>query len=54
MGGKIVEIHVTDKNIALKKWYRKQGYIEIKKEEVNIPGIKKVPFKACVMNKKLI
>jgi ribosomal protein S18 acetylase RimI-like enzyme len=53
MGGRIVEIHVTDKNIALKKWYRKQGYFEIKIEEVNIPGIKTVPFKACVMNKEL-
>ncbi|MDR2942299.1 MAG: GNAT family N-acetyltransferase [Treponema sp.] len=54
MGGKIVEIHVTDKNIVLKKWYREQGYVEKKIEEVNIPGIKKVPFKACVMNKELI
>jgi ribosomal protein S18 acetylase RimI-like enzyme len=54
IGGNVVEIHVTDTNIVLKKWYKKQGYIEIKIEEVNIPGLKKVPFKACVMNKELI
>jgi ribosomal protein S18 acetylase RimI-like enzyme len=53
-GGKIVEIHVTDTNIALKEWYKKQGYVEIRIEEVNIPGIEKVPFKACVMNKKIM
>ena len=53
-GGKIVEIHVTDKNIPLREWYKKQGYIEIRIEEVNIPGIAKVPFKACIMNKELI
>jgi ribosomal protein S18 acetylase RimI-like enzyme len=53
-GGKIVEIHVTDKNTVLREWYKKQGYIEIRIEEVNIPGIEKVPFKACVMNKELI
>jgi ribosomal protein S18 acetylase RimI-like enzyme len=52
-GGRTVEIHVTDKNTALKEWYKKQGYVEIRIEEVNIPGIAKVPFKACVMNKKL-
>ena len=53
-GGKIVEIHVTDKNIPLREWYKKQGYVEIRIEEVNIPGIIKIPFKACVMNKELI
>ena len=54
IGGEIVEIHVTDKNTVLKEWYKKQGYIEIKIVEVNIPGIAVVPFKACVMNKELI
>ena len=54
IGGKIVEIHVTDKNTVLREWYKKQGYVEIRIEEVNIPGIAVVPFKACVMNKELI
>ena len=53
-GGKIAEIHVTDKNIVLREWYKKQGYTEIRIDEVNIPGIKVVPFKACVMYKELI
>jgi ribosomal protein S18 acetylase RimI-like enzyme len=53
-GGKIVEIHVTDSNTVLRDWYKKQGYIEIRIEEVNIPGIEKVPFKSCVMNKEII
>jgi diamine N-acetyltransferase len=54
IGGKIVEIHVTDRNIVLREWYKKQGYIEIRIEEVNIPGIETVPFKACVMYKELV
>ena len=54
IGGKIVEIHVTDINIVLREWYKKQGYVEIRIEEVIIPGIAIVPFKACVMNKELI
>ena len=53
-GGKIAEIHVIDKNIPLREWYKKQGYVEIRIEEVNIPGIVKVPFKTCVMKKELI
>ena len=53
IGGKIVEIHVTDKNIALREWYKKQGYVETRIEKVNIPGIKKVPFRACIMIKEL-
>ena len=53
IGGKIIEIHVTDKNIPSREWYKKQGYVEIRIQEVNIPGIVVVPFKACVMNKKL-
>ena len=53
IGGKIVEIHVTDKNTVLREWYKKQGYMEIRIEEVNIPGIETVPFKACVMHKEL-
>ena len=53
IGGRIVEIHVTDKNTVLREWYKKQGYMEIRIEEVNIPGIEKIPFKACVMNKEL-
>ena len=53
MGGSIAEIHVTDSNKKLKDWYNKQCYEEIYVEEVHIPGIKKVPFKACVMRKHL-
>ena len=51
--GNISELHVTDKNITLKKWYEKQGYKEIRIEDVIIPGIDNVPFKACVMRKEL-
>ena len=54
IGGNIVEIHVTDKNTVLRGWYKRQGYVERYIEEVSIPGIEKVPFKACVMNKELI
>jgi ribosomal protein S18 acetylase RimI-like enzyme len=54
IGGRIVEIHVTDKNTALREWYKKQGYVEIRIEEVHIPGMATLPFKACVMNKDLI
>ena len=54
IGGKMIEIHVTDKNTVLREWYKKQGYVEIRIEEVNIPGIEKIPFKACVMTKDLI
>ena len=54
IGGKIIEIHATDKNIVLREWYKRQGYMEIRIEEVNIPGIEKVPFKACVMSKEII
>jgi len=52
IGGKIAEIHVTDKNTVLREWYKKQGYVEIRIDEVKIPGIEIVPFKACVMNKE--
>jgi ribosomal protein S18 acetylase RimI-like enzyme len=52
--GKIAEIHVTDKNIVLREWYKKQGYMEIGIEEVHIPGIATLPFKACIMSKELI
>lgn len=54
IGGKTVEIHVTDKNTVLREWYKRQGYVETGIEEVNIPGIAIVPFKACVMHKELI
>jgi len=53
IGGKIVGIHVTDVNTVLRDWYKKQGYVEIRIEEVNIPGIATVPFKAYVMHKDL-
>jgi len=54
LNGKISELHVTDKNIQLINWYKKQGYKEIRIEDVKIPGIENVPFKACVMRKELI
>jgi ribosomal protein S18 acetylase RimI-like enzyme len=54
IGGKTTELHVTDKNIALREWYKKQGYTEIGIEEVKIPGIVFVPFKSCIMIKELI
>jgi ribosomal protein S18 acetylase RimI-like enzyme len=54
IGGRIVEIHVTDKNTVLREWYKRQGYVEIRIEEVRIPGMATLPFKACVMNKELL
>jgi ribosomal protein S18 acetylase RimI-like enzyme len=53
IGGKIAEIHVTDKNTVLREWYKRQGYIEMGIKEVKIPGVTIVPFKACVINKEL-
>ena len=50
IGGKIIEIHVTDKNIILREWYKKLGYVEIRIDEINFPGI---PYKSCVMNKEI-
>ena len=48
IGGKIVEIHVVDKNIILREWYKKLNYVEIRIDE-----IKTLPFNSCVMNKEL-
>ena len=48
IGGKIVEIHVVDKNIVLREWYKKLNYAEIRIDE-----IKTLPFNSCVMNKEL-
>ena len=48
IGGKIVEIHIVDKNIVLKEWYKKLKYVEIRIDE-----IKTLPFNSCVMNKEL-
>ena len=53
INGKITELHVTDKNIKLVNWYKKQEYKGIRLEDVNIPGIEKVPFKAYIMRKEL-
>jgi diamine N-acetyltransferase len=49
IGGKIVEIHVVDKNIVLREWYKKLNYMEIRIDE-----IKTLPFNSCVLNKELI
>jgi ribosomal protein S18 acetylase RimI-like enzyme len=48
IGGKIIEIHVVDKNTVLREWYKKQKYIEIR-----IDKIETLPFNSCVMNKDL-
>ena len=48
MGGEVAEIHVVDKNILLREWYKKLNYVEIRIDE-----IKTLPFNSCVMNKKL-
>jgi len=48
IGGKVVEIHIVDKNILLKEWYKKMHYVEIRIDE-----IKALPFNSCVMNKKI-
>ncbi len=48
IGGKIAEIHVVDKNIVLREWYKKLNYFEIRIDE-----IKSLPFNSCVMNKDL-
>jgi N-acetylglutamate synthase-like GNAT family acetyltransferase len=48
IGGKIAEIHVVDKNITLREWYKKINYVEIRIDE-----IKTLPFNSCVMNKDL-
>ena len=48
IGGKIVEIHVVDKNTLLRSWYKKLNY-----KEIRIDDIKTLPFNSCVMNKKL-
>ena len=48
IGGKIAEIHVVDKNIILRNWYKKLNYFEIRIDE-----IKSLPFNSCVMNKDL-
>jgi len=47
-GGKITEIHVMDKNIALIEWYKKLEYAVIRIDE-----IQHLPFNSCVMNKAL-
>jgi len=48
IGGEIAEIHVVDKNIVLREWYKKLNYVEIRIDE-----IKTLPFDSCVMNKEL-
>jgi ribosomal protein S18 acetylase RimI-like enzyme len=48
IGGKIAEIHVVDKNIVLREWYKKLNYLEIRIDE-----IKTLPFNSCVMSKEL-
>ena len=47
-GGRISEVHVVDKNILLREWYGKLGYVEVRIDE-----IKSLPFNSCVMNKEI-
>ena len=49
LGGKKIEIHVIDKNIVLREWYKKLNYIEIKIDEN-----KTLPFNSCTMIKEII
>jgi N-acetylglutamate synthase-like GNAT family acetyltransferase len=48
LGGKVIEIHVIDKNRILREWYKKLGYIEIRIDE-----LKTLPFNSCTMIKEL-
>jgi ribosomal protein S18 acetylase RimI-like enzyme len=48
IGGRIAEIHVVDKNIVLREWYKKLNYLEIRIDEIET-----LPFNSCVMNKEL-
>ena len=34
IGGRIAEIHVVDKNIVLREWYKKLNYLEIRIDEI--------------------
>lgn len=45
-GGKIIEIHVVDKNLKLREWYKALHFAEIRIDE-----IKTLPFNSCVMQK---
>jgi len=45
--GKTAEVHVVDKNIVLREWYKKLGY-----REIRIDKIKTMPFNSCVMIKE--
>lgn len=47
-GGKTAEIHVVDKNIILREWYKKLNYAEIRIDEIKV-----LPFNSCVMHKEL-
>jgi ribosomal protein S18 acetylase RimI-like enzyme len=48
-GGIIIEVHIVNDNEKLKEWYIKNGYNEIKIEE-----IKGLPFKVGIMQKNNI
>jgi N-acetylglutamate synthase-like GNAT family acetyltransferase len=48
VGGKIIEIHIVNENEQLKGWYKKNGYEEIKIEQID-----RLPFKVCIMQKEI-
>jgi len=48
IGGKIAEVHVVDKNIVLREWYKQLGYVEVRIDE-----LKTIAFNSCAMQKEL-
>jgi ribosomal protein S18 acetylase RimI-like enzyme len=47
--GKIIELSMVDNNLVLKNWYKRFGYRELRIEEYP-----QLPFKVCVLQKRLI
>ena len=48
-GGNVAEIHVVDKNLILRDWYKKLGYLEARMDIIN-----RLPFNSCVMRKMIL
>lgn len=46
--GKIAEIEIVDNNTRLREWYKMLGF-----EEIRIDIYEHLPFKVCVMDKKV-
>jgi ribosomal protein S18 acetylase RimI-like enzyme len=47
--GKFIELSIVDNNSVLKNWYKRLGYCELRIEEYP-----QLPFKVCVLQKRLI